>query len=125
MTDIPEAIWNRALKLVKYVDGTPSEGNIRHVAYGLLSERSRQIERDAKIAEEYQRLARSVMECDCSQEATAYGILADAIRAQQRPMTGFLATLSYDQRRAALAYQGEESHGDAEFAIRAQQEPKP
>lgn len=30
----------------------------------------------------------------------------------ERPMTGFLATLTSEQREAALAYRGPDNHGD-------------
>jgi hypothetical protein len=33
-----------------------------------------------------------------------------------RPMTGFFATLTSEQQKAALEYRGEENHGDPEFA---------
>lgn len=35
--------------------------------------------------------------------------------ADERPMTGFLATLTDEQRAAALAYRGPENHGADEF----------
>lgn len=43
----------------------------------------------------------------------------DVIRAAQtaRPMTGFIATLSPEQREAAKAYRGDETHGDEAFAL--------
>jgi hypothetical protein len=36
-----------------------------------------------------------------------------------RPMKGFFAGLTADQKREALAYRGEEDHGDAKFALGA------
>ncbi len=36
--------------------------------------------------------------------------------ATPRPMTGFFATLSDEQKKLALSYRGEETHGDAHFA---------
>lgn len=36
--------------------------------------------------------------------------------AKPREMTGFWSTLTDDQKRRALAYRGEESHGDKELA---------
>lgn len=35
-----------------------------------------------------------------------------------RPLTGFFAGLSADQKKLALAYCGEESHGDPAFLLR-------
>jgi hypothetical protein len=35
----------------------------------------------------------------------------EPVRPQSRPMTGFLATLSAEQRAAALSYCGEDRHG--------------
>jgi hypothetical protein len=35
------------------------------------------------------------------------------LRAQPRPMTGFMATLSAEQKSAALAYCGDDTHGDS------------
>lgn len=34
----------------------------------------------------------------------------------ERPMTGFLATLSEAQKKQALAYRGPDSHGDMDLA---------
>jgi hypothetical protein len=39
----------------------------------------------------------------------------EAVNAQPRPMTGFFATLSADQKKRALNYQGPENHGDPGF----------
>lgn len=36
--------------------------------------------------------------------------------ATPRPMTGFFATLTEEQKKLALEYRGDETHGDAEFA---------
>lgn len=36
--------------------------------------------------------------------------------ATPRPMTGFLATLSEDQKKLAREYRGDENHGDKAFA---------
>lgn len=36
--------------------------------------------------------------------------------ANPRPMTGFLATMTDDQKKAAREYRGEEKHGDSAFA---------
>lgn len=36
----------------------------------------------------------------------------EPVRPQPRPMTGFLATLTPEQREAALAYRGPDGHGD-------------
>lgn len=88
MTDIPDEIATAAREISSawFPIGHHDEAALHaDICAAILSERSRQIERDAKIAEEYQRLSWSVLECDCSQEATAYGILATAIRAQQEP----------------------------------------
>ena len=35
----------------------------------------------------------------------------EPLRPQPRPMTGFLSTLSAEQRRDALAYCGDDTHG--------------
>ena len=35
-----------------------------------------------------------------------------------RPMTGFFASLTEDQKKRALAYRGEENHGGSEFSLR-------
>lgn len=35
----------------------------------------------------------------------------EPVRPASRPMTGFLATLSADQREKALGYQGSDTHG--------------
>ncbi|MNT41425.1 hypothetical protein D3C72_1777850 [compost metagenome] len=37
----------------------------------------------------------------------------EPLRSQARPMTGFLATLSAEQREKALAYCGPDTHGEA------------
>ena len=37
---------------------------------------------------------------------------------QGRPMTGFFATLSAAQKARALAYRGDENHGESEFPKR-------
>jgi hypothetical protein len=42
----------------------------------------------------------------------------DPINAKPRPMTGFIATLTPEQRKAALAYRGPEGHGDPAFLLR-------
>ena len=39
----------------------------------------------------------------------------EPVRAAARPMTGFLALLTPEQRAAALAYCGDDSHGDADL----------
>lgn len=39
----------------------------------------------------------------------------ESVRAAARPVTGFFALLSDDQRKAALAYCGDDSHGSTEF----------
>lgn len=39
----------------------------------------------------------------------------EAVNAQPRPMTGFFAMLTLEQQTEALAYRGEENHGDPEF----------
>jgi hypothetical protein len=36
----------------------------------------------------------------------------EPLRPQARAMTGFLSTLSAEQRKAALAYCGDDAHGD-------------
>ena len=36
---------------------------------------------------------------------------------QPRPMTGLFASLSSEQQRKALAYKGEENHGDTSFKL--------
>jgi hypothetical protein len=33
-----------------------------------------------------------------------------------RPMTGFFASLTQEQQKAALEYRGEENHGDSDFS---------
>jgi hypothetical protein len=33
-----------------------------------------------------------------------------------RPMTGFFASLTPEQQKAALEYRGDEDHGDSEYA---------
>lgn len=40
---------------------------------------------------------------------------SEPVRSAARPMTGFLALLTEDQRKDALAYRGEDSHGSDEF----------
>lgn len=40
----------------------------------------------------------------------------EQICAKSRPMTGFLATLSDEQKRKAKAYRGDDHHGDHAFA---------
>jgi hypothetical protein len=35
----------------------------------------------------------------------------------RRPMTGFFASLTPDQQKAALSYTGPENHGNAEFRL--------
>lgn len=42
----------------------------------------------------------------------------EPINAVARPMTGFLATLTVEQRTRALAYRGPENHGNPEFAAK-------
>jgi hypothetical protein len=42
----------------------------------------------------------------------------EAINAVPRPMTGLFAHLTEAQRRAVLAYRGEEGHGDPSFLKR-------
>ena len=42
----------------------------------------------------------------------------EAINAVPRPMTGLFAHLTDAQKRAALAYRGEEGHGDPAFLRR-------
>jgi hypothetical protein len=39
----------------------------------------------------------------------------EAVNAKAHPMTGFFAGLSEDQKKAALAYKGDENHGDPAF----------
>ncbi len=39
----------------------------------------------------------------------------EAVNAKSRPMTGFFAGLSAEQKKQALSYRGEEAHGDKEF----------
>lgn len=38
--------------------------------------------------------------------------------ATPRPMTGFFATLTAEQKKLALEYRGKETHGDESFAQR-------
>ena len=44
----------------------------------------------------------------------------EAINANARPMKGFFASLSADQKKQALEYRGEENHGSAEYRVRPQ-----
>lgn len=45
--------------------------------------------------------------------ATAKAVSApERVYGESRPMTGFLATLTDEQRKRALAYRGDDSHGD-------------
>lgn len=46
-----------------------------------------------------------------------------AAKAAQKPMTGFMATLTPEQKEAALAYRGDDTHGDPEFAAQKPVEP--
>jgi hypothetical protein len=39
----------------------------------------------------------------------------EPLNAKARPMSGFFAGLSAEQKRKALEYRGEESHGDKSF----------
>jgi len=39
----------------------------------------------------------------------------EPVNAQPRPMNGFFAGLSAEQKKQALAYRGDESHGDKSF----------
>ena len=39
----------------------------------------------------------------------------EAVFGTPRPMTGFYAGLTPEQKKLALRYDGEENHGDAEF----------
>jgi hypothetical protein len=39
----------------------------------------------------------------------------EPVNAKARPMTGFFATLSAEQKQRALAYRGDENHGDQEL----------
>ena len=43
----------------------------------------------------------------------------EALRAAPRPMTGFLALLTPEQRAAALAYCGDDAHGDLDLRLDA------
>lgn len=38
----------------------------------------------------------------------------EAINGKPRPMTGFFAGLTADQQKEALAYRGEDSHGESD-----------
>lgn len=49
--------------------------------------------------------------------------LIAAAKAAQKPMTGFMATLTPEQKEAALAYRGDDTHGDPEFAAQKPVEP--
>lgn len=40
----------------------------------------------------------------------------EPVNAQARPMTGFFAGLTPEQKKKALEYRGEETHGDKGFA---------
>lgn len=40
----------------------------------------------------------------------------DPVNATARPMTGFFASLTAEQKKQALGYRGEEKHGDSAFA---------
>ena len=46
-----------------------------------------------------------------------------AMKATPRPMTGFLATLTPEGRKAALEYDGPETHGDPAFAYGLHEPP--
>src|SRR5690606_26937422 len=46
-----------------------------------------------------------------------------ATNEESRPMTGFIATLTDEQKAAALAYDGPENHGDAAFITGAGSAP--
>jgi hypothetical protein len=39
----------------------------------------------------------------------------EPVNAQARPMTGFFASLTAEQKKKALEYRGEESHGDQAY----------
>jgi hypothetical protein len=39
----------------------------------------------------------------------------DPINAKARPMRGFFAALTADQKKQALSYRGDENHGDRNF----------
>ena len=39
----------------------------------------------------------------------------EPVNAKARPMTGFFAGLTPEQKKQALEYRGEEAHGDREF----------
>ena len=43
----------------------------------------------------------------------------DALAEAPRPMIGFWATLTPEQKRRALAYQGDESFGEDRFRLRS------
>lgn len=39
----------------------------------------------------------------------------EPVNAKARPMTGFFATLTPEQKKQALSYRGDEAHGEREF----------
>jgi hypothetical protein len=43
----------------------------------------------------------------------------ELVHAERRPATGLFASLTPDQRRRALSYNGPEGHGDSAFLIKA------
>lgn len=42
----------------------------------------------------------------------------DPMNAKARPMRGFFAGLTAEQKKRALAYRGEENHGDSAFLLK-------
>jgi hypothetical protein len=111
--DFPADIIAKASDIVRVPD---SELYIS-VARALMERDRAATERAAKLADEVMREKGNMG----FQQAHGWSGIRDAIAAaiRSRPMTGFFASLTDEQKKAALAYDGPETHGDA-AAIRSQ-----